>query len=138
MVVKKLFEKYKSLILYIFFGVCTTAVNIVVFWLMAHPLNFGTVFSSVVAWTASVIFAYITNRRWVFESKARGAGKIFREVYSFFACRFATGVLDCFLMFIFVDIFGLDDVIIKILLNIIVIVLNYIGSKIFFFFYVRN
>ena len=138
MVVKKMFEKYKSLILYIFFGVCTTAVNIVVFWLMAHPFNFGTVFSSVVAWTASVIFAYITNRRWVFESRARGAGKIFREVYSFFACRFATGVLDCFLMFIFVDIFGLDDVIIKILSNIIVIVLNYIGSKIFVFKNVRN
>ena len=138
MIVKKIYSKYKSLILYMFFGICTTAVNIVSFWLMAHLLNFGTVFSSIVAWIASVIFAYLTNRRWVFGSKVRGARSIFLEVYSFFACRFATGVLDCFLMFLFVDIFGLNDIIIKILSNIIVIILNYIASKIFIFKNVKN
>ena len=133
MAVKKIYEEYKSLILYIFFGVCTTFVNIVSFWLMVHMFNFRAVSGSIVAWIASVIFAYITNRRWVFQSKARGTKNIFREVYSFFACRLATGVLDCFVMFLFVDIFGLDDVIIKILSNIVVVVLNYIASKIFIF-----
>ena len=133
MVLKKLYRKYKSLILYIFFGICTTFVNIASFWLMAHVFNFKAVFSSIVAWILSVIFAYITNRSWVFNARATGPKNIFREIYSFSACRFATGVLDCFIMFLCVDIFEFNDIIIKVISNIIVVVLNYVASKILVF-----
>ena len=138
MTLKKLYRKYKSLILYIFFGICTTFVNIGSFWLMSHVFDFKTVFSSVVSWILSVVFAYITNRKWVFEAKATGLKNLFREIYSFFACRFATGVLDCFIMFLFVDIFEFNDMIIKVISNIIVVVLNYVSSKIFVFKNARN
>lgn len=138
MALKKLYKKYKSLILYIFFGICTTFVNIASFWFMAHIFNFKAVFSSIVSWIFSVIFAYITNRGWVFEARATGAKNIFREIYSFFACRFATGALDCFIMFLCVDIFGFNDMIIKVLSNVIVVVLNYVSSKIFVFKNTKN
>ena len=133
MVLKKLYRKYKSLILYVFFGICTTFVNIASFWLMAHGFNFKAVFSSIVSWILSVIFAYITNRSWVFNAKATGPKNILREIYSFFACRFATGVLDCFIMFLCVDIFEFNDIMIKVISNVIVVILTYIASKIFVF-----
>ena len=138
MVLKKLYKKYKSLILYIFFGICTTFVNIASFWFMAHIFNFKAVFSSIVSWIFSVIFAYITNRGWVFEARATGAKNIFREIYSFFACRFATGALDCFIMFLCVDVFGFNDMMIKVISNVIVVVLNYVSSKIFVFKNTKN
>lgn len=138
MVLKKLYKKYKSLILYIFFGICTTFVNIASFWFMAHIFNFKAVFSSIVSWILSVIFAYITNRGWVFEARATGAKNIFREIYSFFACRFATGALDCFIMFLCVDVFGFNDMMIKVISNVIVVVLNYVSSKIFVFKNTKN
>lgn len=69
---KALYEKYKDLIPYVIFGVLTTIVNYVSYWLFAHPLGCGTVFSTAVAWVLSVLFAYVTNRRWVFHSEAKG------------------------------------------------------------------
>ena len=105
---------------------------------MAHIFNFKAVFSSIVSWILSVIFAYITNRGWVFEARATGAKNIFREIYSFFACRFATGALDCFIMFLCVDVFGFNDMMIKVISNVIVVVLNYVSSKIFVFKNTKN
>ena len=61
------------------FGVLTTIVNYVSYWLFAHPLGCGTVFSTAVAWVLSVLFAYVTNRRWVFHSEAKGAKAIGKE-----------------------------------------------------------
>ena len=71
-----MFQKYWDVIAYLFFGVCTTLVNIIVYWLMAYPLKFPTIFSTVVAWVVSVLFAYVTNRKWVFHSSANGAKEI--------------------------------------------------------------
>ena len=76
---KALYEKYKDLIPYVIFGVLTTIVNYVSYWLFAHPLGCGTVFSTAVAWVLSVLFAYVTNRRWVFHSEAKGAKAIGKE-----------------------------------------------------------
>lgn len=129
MIIKKLYEKYKDLVYYGIFGVLTTLVNLVVYWLMAHPIGLRTVPSSVIAWIAAVSFAYITNRNWVFHSEANTKASIFREIIFFFLCRLATGVIDWVFMYVTVDILHWNDLIMKFIANVIVIVLNYVASK---------
>lgn len=130
---KALFIKYYDVIAYLFFGVCTTVVNIVVYAICAKVLHFNTVVSTTIAWILSVAFAYITNRIWVFKSKVKDFKGIMREICSFVAARLATGVLDLLIMYVFVDLLHWPDMIIKVASNILVIVLNYIASKLFIF-----
>ena len=133
MMIRKYYEKYKDIIPYGVFGVLTTVVNIVVYWVMAHPLHAGVMPSTIIAWIAAVLFAYVTNRKWVFHSKASTSKEITKEIVSFFACRLATGVVDWLCMFVFVDMLHFNDVLIKVGANILVIILNYVASKLFIF-----
>ncbi|NLL92251.1 MAG: GtrA family protein [Ruminococcaceae bacterium] len=130
---KSLLKKYRDVIPYIIFGVLTTIVNIAVYWFMAHPLGISVMPSTVIAWLGAVLFAYITNRKWVFRSEANTANAVLKEILSFFLCRLATGAVDWACMFIFVDILNLNDVVIKFMANILVIILNYVASKLFIF-----
>lgn len=130
--IKKLFNKYKEMILYLFFGGCTTLVNIIAYYICSK-IGIGTAVSTVIAWVLSVLFAYITNRKYVFESKAIGFTPILKETANFFLCRLATGLLDLAIMVIFVDLMHFNGMAIKILSNIIVIILNYVASKLLIF-----
>lgn len=130
--IKELFKKYREMILYLFFGGCTTLVNIISYYICSK-IGIGTALSTVIAWVLSVLFAYITNRKYVFESKAFGFAPILKETAGFFLCRLATGLLDLAIMVVFVDFLHFNDMLIKILSNIIVIVLNYIASKLMIF-----
>ena len=127
--IKQYWDKYKDVILYLVFGVFTTVVNIVSYWLCAHVLGLGVMASSVIAWALAVFFAYVTNRTMVFHSSATGKGEILKEIGSFFACRLGTGVVDWVIMFVFVTVLHFIDMIVKIAANFIVIVLNYVLSK---------
>jgi len=128
-----LFNKYKEMILYVFFGGCTTLVNIVCYYISAHYLLLNTSISTIVAWIISVAFAYITNKIWVFESKSTDSNTLIKEIVSFVSCRFATGVMDLVIMIVFVDVLLFNDLFIKIISNILVIVFNYIASKLYIF-----
>ena len=128
-----LFFKYKDIISYLFFGVCTTLVNVLSYWICAHPLKLNTMVSTIIAWILAVLFAYLTNRKWVFHSNATSVQEITREILSFFGCRLATGVLDWACMFIFVQLLAWNDVIVKFGANVLVIILNYVASKLFIF-----
>ena len=129
----ELCKNYKSVTLYLVFGVLTTVVNIVAyFWLDFNRL-FNTVINTSIAWVVAVIFAYVTNKKWVFESKVEGFKDNFKEMMSFFGCRIATGLMDVGIMFVFVDVLGYDDMIIKIASNVLVVILNYVGSKLLVF-----
>ena len=129
----ELLLKYKSQLLYLFFGGCTTLVNVAVYGLCAHAASLSTTLSTVIAWALSVLFAYLTNRTWVFESRAGAAGEILREMGSFFLGRAATGALDMVVMYVCVDRLGLPDMPVKLLSNVVVIILNYAVSKLFVF-----
>lgn len=129
MTFKELYAKYKDLVPYAIFGVLTTIANIVTYWVCAHPLGLNTTISNGAAWFISVLFAYLTNRKWVFHSEASTPKEIWREVLAFYAARIATGLLDMANMWIFVDFLHLPDMIIKVLSNVVVILLNYILSK---------
>ena len=130
---KKLWKKYKEIVLYLIFGGGTTLVNIVVYYACAHLLQQNTVISTGIAWLLSVLFAYVTNKIWVFESKTHTMSEVLREVISFFSCRLLTGLLDIAIMFVCVDVLKWNDLIVKILSNVIVIVLNYVASKLIIF-----
>lgn len=130
---KHLIIKYKGFLLYVVFGVATTVVNIAVYWLAAYLMQFGTILSTVVAWGVAVLFAYFTNRKWVFQSLEKSLPEVMKEIVSFFVCRLATGVIDLLCMYIFVDVLKFNDVMIKVSTNILVIILNYVASKLFVF-----
>lgn len=124
-----LIKKYKGLILYLVFGVLTTLVNIVAYWLFAHPLALDTLISNILAWLISVLFAFFTNKLIVFESRGNGIKRFLWEILTFFGARALTGVLDTAIMVVFVDLLHINDIVVKIASNIIVIILNYIVSK---------
>ena len=115
-----------EVIFYLVFGVLTTLVNIVVFMFLSNLLELGTVPANVISWFLSVLFAYFTNRKWVFKSKG---DNVFKEGVAFFSGRIFTGVLDTAVMFVSVDIMGWNNLLMKIVSNIVVIVLNYLISK---------
>ena len=129
----ELLTKYKSLISYAFFGVCTTVINLVAYYLCSHILSLTTVVSTVIAWIVAAIFAYVTNKLWVFECKSWEKQVLIKEIPSFFACRILTGVLDIAIMAIVVDVLHFNDMLMKIISNVFVIILNYIASKFLIF-----
>mgnify|MGYP005608009037 FL=1 len=86
--IKSLIIKYKELITYGIFGVATTVVDFVTFKLAGMVLGESLyLLSNVIAWVVSVIFAYITNKLWVFESKSMKSEVVLKELFSFFAAR---------------------------------------------------
>ena len=130
--VTELFRKHREVLLYLIFGALTTAVNFAVYWAAARATG-HTVFSTCLAWVLAVLFAYFTNRRWVFGSKAAGSRAIAREMLSFFGARLFSGLLDVGIMYVFVDLLHWNDSIVKLGSNVLVIVLNYVFSKLFIF-----
>ena len=126
---KELLKKYRSLILYVVFGAGTTLVNIVVYGAATRFLRMDEMAANLLAWLLSVLFAYCTNRTWVFESKASGFSALMKEAGSFFAARVATGLMDQGIMFLCVKVLALPDLPVKIASNVIVIILNYVLSK---------
>ena len=129
----QLFKKYQQPILYLFFGVCTTAVNIITYYISAHIVSLSVVLSTCLACAISVIFAYITNKWWVFESKSLRLKAVVLEFLSFTGCRLFTGACDLLIMFIFVDCLAMNDLFVKIASNVLVVILNYIFSKLIIF-----
>ena len=128
-----LMKKYREVILYLIFGVLTTLVNLISYFLLTDVAGVNYLFSNVLAWVLSVLFAYGTNRVWVFQSQAKGTAAILKEMVSFFGARLFSGGLDMGIMFVCVSLIGLPDGVIKILSNILVIVLNYLFSKLWIF-----
>ncbi|AWX32352.1 GtrA family protein [Methanosphaera sp. BMS] len=120
----------KELILYVVFGVLTTVVNIIAYVVFAKFLNVDYIISNIIAWFLSVLFAYITNRIWVFESKS---DNILREISLFFGGRLFSGVVDTSLLYLMVDILLIGDFVSKVVTQIIVVVLNYVISKLVVF-----
>ena len=131
----KLFSKYKEIILYLIFGVLTTIVSLLSYYLLTitilDPNNaFYLQIANILSWICAVLFAYITNRKYVFESKDKNKTK---EIIKFVSSRIVTLILDMLIMGIGVSILNFNDKIMKIISQVVVIVLNYVLSKIFVF-----
>ena len=120
----------RELILYVVFGAFTFFVNLISYFFFANMLGINYLISNAIAWFLSVLFAYITNRIWVFESKSPN---ILKEMSLFFGGRIFSGVVDMLLVYTFIDLLVLDSSISKIIVQLIVIILNYIFSKLIVF-----
>lgn len=130
---KSLFLKYRELILYVFFGGLTTLVNWAGYWLLADVFRVPYLWATAIAQILSILFAYVTNRIWVFESKAKGFSAVFWEMVRFFGCRAASFVLDLLCMRIGVGGLHINDMVMKLLSNVIVVIVNYVFSKLIVF-----
>ncbi len=119
----------KELFWYVVFGTLTTIVNIVVYFALEF-IGVNYIISNIIAWFLSVLFAYVTNRIWVFESKSPD---IMKEMVLFFSGRIFSGVLDTALLYLFVDILTLGNTFSKIAVEIIITILNYLLSKLIVF-----
>lgn len=132
-IIKEMYEKYKEIILYGVFGVLTTLVSIVTFYLFVDKLEINYIVGNVLSWVFAVAFAYITNKIWVFENNNFTKNYILKEVMSFVGSRIATLVIETVLIFLLVDLISIEKMISKIFVSIIVVILNYVFSKLFVF-----
>ena len=133
--IKNTYLKYKEIIIYLIFGILTTIISLLTYYLLTYtilnpeiPLELQI--ANIISWITCVTFAYITNRKYVFNSQNKN---IIKEIIKFYTSRLSTLFLDMLFMYIFVTKLNLNDKIIKIIINIIIIILNYILSKILVF-----
>ena len=130
---KNMLEKYKSILMYLFFGICTTVINIVTYWIFYIYLDFPNILSTIFSWIISVLFAYITNKLWVFESRSFDKQVLSHEIPTFFGARLLSGLIDLGIMFVFVDILFSPAMVVKFISNVFVVIFNYIASKLVIF-----
>lgn len=121
-------QKYKTLILYLAFGGLTSLVNIITYLGLTKVFELYYIISNVIAWIASVLFAYITNRIFVFVSQGKGFVFILREFSAFLGCRLFSGLMDTTSMYVMINLLHLNDLLVKIIANAIVIILNFVFS----------
>lgn len=145
--ISELFKKYKELITYVIFGGLTTLVNLASFKIFNVVLSEENyLISNVIAWFIAVIFAYVTNKLFVFESRSWKMNVIGKEIISFFAARVFSFGIEELGLWIFVDLVGFDaysinifgfviggKMIAKLVLAVIVVILNYFFSKLVIF-----
>ncbi|NMD39058.1 MAG: GtrA family protein [Christensenellaceae bacterium] len=140
----KILEKIKNIISdkkalneairYIVIGVLTTLINLIVFWFFRNVIVINLFLASTIAWILAVLFAYFTNKSFVFNSKISGTKEILKTMAMFFAARILSFLIfDLFGLWLFVDIFKMYEFLAKILNNVFVIIFNFIASKWFIF-----
>lgn len=127
-----LYKKYKELIHYIFFGGLTTVVNFIIYYGLIYAFDVHYIAAQIVAWIGAVIFAYITNKLFVYESKSREKQVLFIELLSFFAVRLFSFGVETLLLWLEVDIMGISESIAKIPAAVVTVILNYITGKFVF------
>jgi putative flippase GtrA len=126
-------EKLKHYGAYVFWGALTTLVNIAVFFLLRRTVALPLLGANLIAWVASVLFAFASNRRFVFGSRARGVIPVAAELARFFASRAFSGLLDMALMYLLVECLAFSELPVKIAVNVLVVVINYLTSLLFVF-----
>lgn len=131
--IKELIKKHEELIKYLVIGVLTTVINYIIFAILVKVANIDMHVSNIIAWIVSVIFAYFTNKLFVFESKSFELKVIGKEVLSFGAARIFSLLLEEVILYIFVNLLNMNELIIKLIANVIVIIVNYILSKFIIF-----
>lgn len=125
----KIYQKYKEIINYLIVGGITTVVSIASYALFRIIIQ-NYIICTILSWISAVLFAYFANRIFVFNSKDK---KLFKEFINFLTCRLLTLGIEMLVMFILVDLLKINDIISKILVQFIIIVLNYVFSKLLVF-----
>ena len=126
------YVKYKEPLLDLFFGGLTTLISIFVFWLFNSPLGLNELVANLISWLLAVLFAFLTNKTWVFQSGGQEKGFL-SLMLSFYAGRLVTLGVEELLLLVFITWLGFNSMAVKIVAQIVVIVLNYVISKLLVF-----
>jgi putative flippase GtrA len=130
-----LYKKYREIVNYLIFGGGTTLVSLATYALFVDACSLGIVAGKIASWVCAVTFAYVTNKLWVFDSRARDGKNLLGEALGFYGSRLATGVVELVglkaLMAVGLDqpLFGVEGFVANLVITVVVIVLNYVLSK---------
>ena len=130
--IRELIQKNRDILLYLVFGVLTTLVNYIVYFPCCY-VGIPASVSNILAWVVSVLFAYLTNKPFVFRSKDWSMKTVVPEAARFFGCRIGSGALESAILFVTVDLLHWNSASWKIFTSVLVVVLNYVGSKLLVF-----
>ena len=130
---QNLFHKYYDVLAYLVFGVLTTVVNYIIYLPCYNLAQLPAVVSNVIAWVGAVAFAYLTNKPFVFRSHDWSAETVIPELTKFVGCRVASGAAESVIIWITVDLLSWDGNLWKLVTSVLVVALNYIGSKLLVF-----
>lgn len=130
---KSLARSHWDIVTYLFFGVLTTVVNYLVYLPVYNLLHLSAAFSNAIAWVAAVAFAYLTNKPFVFKSHDWSRQTVIPELTKFVSCRLASGILETAILFVTVDLLHWNGNIWKLVVSVLVVVLNYVASKLLVF-----
>ena len=128
-----LYKKYEEGINYLIFGFLAFVLNYLLYYVFVSMLQMNHLVATVFSWVLTVIFAYWTNHTFVFKSKNLSAASLAKEFASFIGARIATEVLEVALMYLMVDMAGMNQYIAKLIGQFVVIVTNYFLSKLWIF-----
>ena len=131
--IRKIIEKYWDVLSYLFFGVLTTVVNYLIYLPCYNMLHLSASVSNAIAWVVAVAFAYLTNKPWVFKSHDWSRQTVIPELTKFVGCRVGSGALETGIIFLTVDLLCWNGNIMKLVTSVLVVILNYIGSKLLVF-----
>lgn len=125
--------KNKEVLLYLLFGGLTTVVSLLSYFVAYKVCNINVLIANIISWIFAVTFAYITNKIWVFDSKTETAKEVLGEAVKFYSGRLATLVVEELIIFVFDTLLHFNSMLVKLVAQIIIIVLNYVISKLFVF-----
>ena len=131
--IRKLIEKYWDILSYLFFGVCTTIVNYLIYIPCYNIWGMSATVSNLIAWVVAVAFAYLTNKPFVFKSHDWSAKTVVPELTKFIGCRIGSGAAETLILLVTVDLLGWNGNVWKLVTQVMVVILNYIGSKLLVF-----
>lgn len=120
-------------IAYLIFGGLTTVIDYALSNALFYLAKMDSVPSQTIAWVAAVLFAFVTNKWWVFNSHTLVPSEVWKEFVSFILCRIATFLFNLAAIFIMVDLMKMEFFICKLLISVVVVILNYVFSKILIF-----
>jgi len=123
----------KEVLLYLIFGVLTTAVNFIVYTFFTRVLLVDELISNIFAWVFAVTFAYVTNKKYVFSSKSTTAKQLTKELTSFFLARLFSLGVDMSIMYIGIRVLFVFDMYVKLFSQVVIVILNYVLSKFIIF-----
>ncbi len=131
--IRELIEKYWDIVSYLFFGVLTTVVNFLVYLPLFNWAGLDATVCNIIAWAVSVAFAFVTNKPFVFKSHDWSPAVVGPELLKFLGTRIGSGALETAIIFLTVDMLRWDGNITKVAVSVLVVIINYVGSKLLVF-----